>query len=480
MRFRPLDLRLSSDLLRTSSDHLVFEIGSAADVARLKESGLPEAFVRETEKLRKKGEPFTLSAYFPIGKNDSVHAFSSGGEDRFFEEAGKFLRGLSGDVAFRVASGKDLLSRTDALALSAYAFDTYKTPKDPKAKRERRLTVIREERTSSASKDAFEDRARLLSHIRFARDLVNTPACDKIPEKFVKAVLALPWQRTEIEVLKKADLERLGFGCLLAVAAGSDAEPYALIFRRKSAVAGAPKRALIGKGLTFDAGGLQIKPDDAMADMKMDMAGAAAVIGAMAYLDGFDGLSENVVAAVGITENLLGGSAMKPMDIVLARNGKTVEIGHTDAEGRLVLADVMSHVVETEKPDTVVTVATLTGACIYGLGYDYAGMVGDDAAMKKRISKVSEATLFERFWELPLDRHMADATKGEISDYVSISSTMKAGASMGAAFLANFRGKAGFVHLDIAGTAWRDKPYATFVAGGTGFGVATLAGLFRK
>lgn len=170
---------------------------------------------------------------------------------------------------------------------------------------------------------------------------------------------------------------------------------------------------------------------------------------------------------------------MKPLDILRARNGKTVEVGHTDAEGRLVLADVVAHVEETESPESIVTVATLTGACMYGLGYDYAGMIGDDRKMAKRIRDVSESDGFERFWELPFDERMKKATKGTVSDYRSTAREMLAGASMGAAFIANFRGKAKFIHLDIAGPAFRTSEWGVFPKDATGFGVATLSGLFR-
>lgn len=250
------------------------------------------------------------------------------------------------------------------------------------------------------------------------------------------------------------------------------------MFRRKKRGDG-PKRAIIGKGVTFDAGGLQIKDDKSMEDMKSDMAGAAAVISTMWYLDAYDDLVEDVVGAVGLTENLLGGNAMKPLDILKARNGKTVEVGHTDAEGRLVLADVVAHVEETESPESIVTVATLTGACMYGLGYDYAGMIGDDRKMAKRIRETSENDGFEQFWELPFDERMKKATKGTVSDYRSTAREMLAGASMGAAFIANFRGKAKFTHLDIAGPAFRTSESGVFPKDATGFGVATLSGLFR-
>lgn len=474
--FKPFDLRLSSDLLRSSGNHLVFEIASEKDFESLAQLQLSDAFAKQVRKAYAKREPFVLETYGPFGNSDRVHVFSAGSEEAFFEEAGKLLRKLDGDVVFRAAFGTDHIKRADVLALCSYVFDAYKSDRRT---RERRLVLVREDRTDSQKKMKFEERARLLSCIRFARDLVNTPSCDKTPAKIVDIVKSLPWERTDIEILDKQTMEKAGFGCLLAVSSGSDQSPYSLIFRRKSPVGG-PKRAIVGKGVTFDSGGLQIKPDTSMHDMKSDMAGAAAVISAMWYLDAFDDLSEDVVGAVGLTENMLGGSAMRPLDIVRARNGKTVEIGHTDAEGRLVLADLVSHVSETEEPDSIVTVATLTGASVYALGYDYAGIMGDDRKIAKRIAEVSELDAFEKYWELPLDDRMAKATKGTVSDFKSTSSEMKAGASMGAAFIANFAGKAKFTHLDIAGPAYRTAEFGVFPKDATGFGVPTLAGIFRE
>lgn len=444
--YKPFDLRLSSDLLRSSGNHLVFEIASEKDFESLSQLGLSEAFSKQVRKAYAKRDAFVLDTYGPFGNSDRVHVFFAGSEEAFFDEAGKLLRKLDGDVVFRSAFGVDYVKRADALALCSYVFDAYKSDRRT---RERRLVLVREDRTDSAKKAKFEERGRLLSCIRFARDLTNTPSCDKTPEKIVELVKSLPWERTDIEILDRKAMENAGFGCLLAVSSGSEAAPYSLIFRRKKSVGG-PKRAIVGKGVTFDSGGLQIKPDKSMHDMKSDMAGAAAVIATMWYLDAFDDLVEDVVGAVGLTENMLGGSAMRPLDIVRARNGKTVEIGHTDAEGRLVLADVVSHVSETESPDSVITVATLTGASVYALGYDYAGLVGDDRKIAKRIAEVSENDGFEKYWELPLDDRMMKQTEGSASDLKSYSPEYMAGASMGAAFIANFVGKAKFTHLDIA------------------------------
>lgn len=215
-----------------------------------------------------------------------------------------------------------------------------------------------------------------------------------------------------------------------------------------------------------------------MLDMKSDMAGAAAVVGTMLYLDAQTELPSNIVAAVGLTENLLGGSAMKPLDILRSYNGKTVEIGHTDAEGRLVLADLFGYLEAIYVPSSIISVATLTGAVIHALGYNYAGVIGNDDALVNSV--IDSASGEERFWRLPLDADMIEATKGDISDVRNVSDGYKAGSSMGAAFLSHFLVRTPFVHLDIAGPAYREKEYSYFPKGGTGFGVMTLAELLRK
>ena len=212
--------------------------------------------------------------------------------------------------------------------------------------------------------------------------------------------------------------------------------------------------------------------------MKSDMAGAATVVGSLLALDSETELRFNIVAAVGLTENLLGGSAMKPLDILRSYNGKTVEIGHTDAEGRLVLADLLGYLEAAYSPETIISVATLTGAVIHAIGYNYAGIIGNNPEMISEI--LSNPAGEERFWQLPLDADMIEKAKGEISDVKNVSSSYKAGSSMGAAFLMHFVKNSKLVHLDIAGPAYRPAPYSYFPKGATGFGVMTLVEFLKK
>lgn len=215
-----------------------------------------------------------------------------------------------------------------------------------------------------------------------------------------------------------------------------------------------------------------------MLDMKSDMAGAAAVVGTLLTLDGETNLRANVVAAIGLTENMLGENAMKPLDIIRGYNGKTVEIGHTDAEGRLVLADLLGYLEATYSPGTIISVATLTGAVEHALGQNYAGIIGNNQEMITEI--LANPAGEERFWQLPLDADMIEKVKGEISDVKNVTSGYKAGASMGAAFLTHFVKDSKLVHLDIASAAYRTSAYSYFPKGATGFGVMTLAEFLKK
>lgn len=212
-----------------------------------------------------------------------------------------------------------------------------------------------------------------------------------------------------------------------------------------------------------------------MLDMKCDMSGAAAVLGVAKYLDTLSTLPTNVVIAVGLTENMTGGNAYKPLDIYKAHNGTTVEIHHTDAEGRLVLADVMSYVEATYKVDHMITIATLTGACLYALGHDIAGIMGDDEEVIRQL--VDNTSPYEQVWRLPMNDKFKKSLKAEIADLKNVARSEKAGSSIGGAFLSYFQGKAKLTHLDIAGPAYRETPFGYMPKGGTGWGVKLLSEL---
>lgn len=347
--------------------------------------------------------------------------------------------------------------------LSLYKYQTYLSEKK---QREYGFFV------SETHKKVLESKNVLYDAIFWARDRVNMPPKDANPENITQELRNRTWKNFRLKIFAKKDLETLGCNLLLAVAAGSEAPPYMLVLEPKNPPK-SEKYALVGKWVTFDAWGIQIKPDTAMLDMKSDMAWAAWVLGVALYLDTLSTLPVDVVIAVGLTENMTGGSAYRPLDIYKAYNGTTVEIHHTDAEGRLVLADVMSYVEETYKPKHLITMATLTGACIHALGYDMAGVMGDDEEVIRQIIDITSP--YETIWRLPLTEKMKKSLKTDIADLKNIASSHKAGSSIGWAFLSYFQGKAKLTHIDIAGPAYRESPFGYMPKGWTWWWVKLLS-----
>lgn len=448
-------------------ENFVIEVEELSNLDFFKRIHLPEDIMAEIESksLETEKSSFVISTYCPFFHAKKLHIIYIHDKKSYTKELSDATQKIKGDIAFYTSRKDQALSILDSLVLTTYSFEQFLTKKT-----NRKLALI-VENPSEAIRMEIMDRIEILSCIYLVRDMVNTPASLKYPRKLADQIMKLPFRNTKVMLMEKKELETKGFNLLLGVGAGSDKDSCVLVFERmidKSL----PTLALAGKWVTFDAGGLQIKDDDGMLDMKSDMAGAATVVGALLALDSKTNLRANVVAAIGLTENLLGGSAMKPLDIIRGYNGKTVEIGHTDAEGRLVLADLLGYLEATYAPETIISVATLTGAVLHALGQNYAGIIGNNEEIIKEI--LSNPAGEERFWQLPLDADMIDKTKGEISDVKNITSGYKAGSSMGAAFLTHFVKDSKLVHLDIAGPAYRSSVYSYFPKGGTGFGVMTL------
>jgi leucyl aminopeptidase len=306
--------------------------------------------------------------------------------------------------------------------------------------------------------------------VNLARDLVNTPPSEKAP-----GVLAA-WIKEiatgvgiDVQVWDESRIRDERFGGLLGVAAGSD-EPPAFVVLEYLKGGDAPALALVGKGVTFDSGGLSLKPSASMEDMKSDMTGAAVVAATMQAVARL-GLAVNVVGYLAITENMTGGRAMKLGDVLTMRNGKTVEVLNTDAEGRLILADALSFAAEG-KPARVLDLATLTGACIVGLGTKIAGLFCNDEAFGRELLDACAKT-GERAWALPLDDDFKDQLKSNVADLKNVGGKW-GGAVTAAKFLEEFTSSIPWAHLDIAGPSWNDGDSSTRDAGGTGCFVRTL------
>jgi leucyl aminopeptidase len=314
--------------------------------------------------------------------------------------------------------------------------------------------------------------AALADATKQAREWVSTPANDKTPGALA-GLMAKAARKAGLKVttLTEKALKTKGFGAVLAVGQGSLHPPRLLVLEY------APKKpkktiALVGKGITFDSGGINIKPSGGLEDMKSDMAGAAAVAGAMLAVAALKP-RHRVLGVMPLVENMPSGSALRPGDIIRTYSGKTVEVGNTDAEGRLVLADALAWVIKTRKPDVVVDMATLTGACIVALGEKVAGVFTPDDDLSQRLLDAARIT-GERCWRMPLPDDYLELMKSELADINNMSSTRWGGAITAALFLKSFVGDTPWAHIDIAGPAYSKKPSPYGPAGGTGFGVRLL------
>jgi leucyl aminopeptidase len=305
--------------------------------------------------------------------------------------------------------------------------------------------------------------------VTFARDLVNAPPCDLFPETFAARAADVP-ASVEVEVWDETRLEAERMGALLGVARGAARPPRLVVLRYRQG-GDAPPLALVGKGVTFDSGGLSLKTSEQMADMKGDMAGAAAVLAAVRAVAEL-GLKVNLLGVLPLVENMPGGRAMKLGDVLVARNGKTIEVLNTDAEGRLILADALAYAAE-QRPGHIVDLATLTGACLVALGTEIAGLMTNDEEWGGRV-RAAATRAGERAWPLPMDPDFEELLKSKVADLKNIPPSRYGGAIAGGKFLEQFVAGVPWVHLDIAGPAWADHDGPTRDAGGTGAFVRTL------
>lgn len=319
--------------------------------------------------------------------------------------------------------------------------------------------------------------------ISLARDLVNGPANVITPARMAEEAQALAKRHGfACTVLRRADMDRLGMGALTAVADGSHREPRFIVLEHAPKAAKKDSRplVLIGKGITFDTGGISLKPAAGMENMKGDMAGAAAVLGAFEALGRMSApLSRHVVGLMPCVENMPGGGATRPGDIVTTLSGRTVEIINTDAEGRLILCDALTYAQKNWNPSAMVDLATLTGACVVALGPQGGGLFCDDAALREQLLGLG-AEAGDLFWPMPLWENLRDNLKSSVADMTNVGSR-EGGAIIAALFLKSFvSGGIPWAHLDIAGPGHSGKETPLCTKGGTGFGVRTLYALARQ
>ncbi len=339
--------------------------------------------------------------------------------------------------------------------LRAYRFDLYRTKEKPEDKP--KLTGITVQAEDQAKmRAAFMPLKAVAEGIFLARDLVTEPANVLTPTEMAERCRALTKLGVKVEVMGPKEMEKLGFGALLGVAQGSVQEPRMVVMQWNGAGGRKPRKPLvfIGKGVTFDTGGISIKPAGGMEDMKWDMAGAGAVVGLMAALAGRKA-KVDAVGLVGLVENMPSGTAQRPGDVVTSYSGQTIEVLNTDAEGRLVLADVLWYAQEKFDPRFMVDLATLTGAIIVALGHEHAGLFSNDDELAQKLTAAGLAT-GEKLWRMPLGEAYDKAIKSDIADMKNIGG--RPGGSITAAqFLQRFVNGKPWAHLDIAGMAWATK-----------------------
>ena len=387
----------------------------------------------------------------------------------FYVEEIKGCRLSLEEIAHNVAFG---------MMLGSYRFDKYFTKKKQNEYPALEQIIFKVKNSADVNEN-FKDFAALGNAVRYGRDLCNEPANTLTPDVFAADIKRLEYLGLEVEVLDKESLKEKEFNLLLSVAQGSIKEPKAVIIKWK----GNPDNkeydlALVGKGVTFDAGGISIKPAGGMEDMKQDMTGAAVVVASMKAL-ALQCASINVVGIVGLVENMPSGSATHPGDVVTSMSGQTVEIINTDAEGRLVLGDCLWYVQDKYGVKEVIDIATLTGATMRALGSEYAGLFANDDKLAQKLIAAGEES-GERLWRLPIGEGYNKMINSDIADMKNIGGA-NAGGSTAACFLQRFiKDGVSWAHLDIAGVDKETKGNALTPKGATAFGIRLLNNFIQK
>ncbi|NQU98142.1 leucyl aminopeptidase [Candidatus Woesearchaeota archaeon] len=365
---------------------------------------------------------------------------------------------------------------TEGMLLGLYKFTHYKTDKKEQPHKINEAVILTKD--VSNTKKGVKRGEILAEATNYVRDLVNIPACDMTPTVLANEAKKIAKKNgIKIKIFGKKELQKKKMNAILGVSSGSTQEPKLILMETNPKAK--KKMAIVGKGITFDSGGLDIKPSSYMLDMKCDMAGAAAVLGTVMVAAKLK-LPINVLGVMVASENMTGGAAQKPGDIVTAYNKKTIEIANTDAEGRLVLADAVAYA-EEKKPVAIVDIATLTGTSIVVLGYSGAPLISNDEKLKKAIKKAADET-HEKVWELPIWEEFREAIKGELADVRNLGKGKgyEAGTITAATFIEAFIKKTPWAHLDIGGVGWfiEDNDYVP--KGGTGYGVRLLVNFLEN
>lgn len=360
--------------------------------------------------------------------------------------------------------------------LRAYRFDKYRT-KETDAKKPSLTHIAVGSVDVGAAETAFADRAPVIEGTLYARDLVSEVPNVLHPESYAENVATLSELGLEIDILDEAQMAELGMGALLGVGQGSIRESRLVTMRWNGGKDGEAPLAFVGKGVTFDTGGISLKPGAGMDEMKFDMGGSAIVAGLMKALAGRKA-PVNVVGVIGLVENMPDGNAQRPGDVVTSMSGQTIEILNTDAEGRLVLADALWYTQDRFKPKMMIDLATLTGAMVVSLGHEYAGFFTDSDEIADALYRSGSVT-GDKTWRMPLHSNYDKLINTPTADVKNLGGRW-AGSITAAQFLKRFTNDVPWAHIDVAGTVWSDKPLPLCEKGATGYGVRLLDDFVRR
>ena len=471
----------STKNLNDINDHEFYVLGYFEDLG-LSKTGkkINEQFNNVILNTKFKGKLYSSSLIYVSQNNFKILLIGLGNSKEFSIDK---LRGCSGTAIKAIKQnelsnfiielfGKDKLNENkylltksivEGLILGSYEFNYYKTYEKKEFKF--KCSIL------DGNKSAIDDSLIISNATCYARDLANHPSNVLTPSKIANESKEIATSsKIKCTIFDREEFIKLGMGSFAAVARGTYEPPKFIILEYYGAEDKSERPyAFLGKGITFDTGGISIKPSPKMDEMKFDMCGAATVLGIMKAVKELKP-NFNLVCAIAATENMPGGNAIKPGDIVKAYNGKTIEILNTDAEGRMVLADALSYINEIYKPKFMIDFATLTGAVIYSLGHIATGIMGNNKKLIQQILQAGEITS-ERCWELPLWEEYCEHVKSKIADVKNLGSPGQAGTIAGGAFLKEFVNDTPWVHLDIAGTAWQGKDLPYIPTGPSGVGV---------
>ncbi|MGL4736311.1 MAG: leucyl aminopeptidase [Cellulosilyticaceae bacterium] len=415
-----------------------------------------------------------LGAYDKLERNELVAAIAKGAKQAAQLKLGQY--GIYFMEAKGLCTGGVTRCIVEGLTVAHYKFDKYKSDA---LNETQEITILgapagKEEKM----KQKIVETIHVMDGVLLARDLVNEPANMLYPDTLAERVEIIGKESGfGVEVFEEDEIEAIGMEAFLEVARGSDHRPRLIVMRYMGNPGSEKKFGLVGKGLTFDTGGYSLKPSASMENMKSDMGGAAAVIGTMQAL-ARNKVKENVIAVVAACENAISGGSYKPGDIIGSMAGKSIEILNTDAEGRLTLVDAITYIIEREGVDQIIDVATLTGAVLVALGTEITGVITNDDAAYEQLQAAAKRT-GEKFWRLPNDKCFEKLIKGDFADFKNLGGR-NAGTITAGMFIEAFVQEKPWMHLDIAGTSWRESGCELGPKGGTGAPVATLYELIAK